>query len=217
MRELDWKDLDPRRTLILVVDLQNYFCHERSVLKRRRARNMECAFRVYQFLEEARRKGVETAFSQQIYDESKLTPQQKKYYAQLTSGRRKTFGAYKGRIKIPCMKGSFGAEYFSYMPPKDRLFVKNNFDIWQNKKLEKFLAERKIETLIITGVEIVCCILYAILGAEERGYKIFIPRDLVSGVDEGMKDQKNLLKIINEYYGSVVPSKEIVKIRSKYY
>ncbi|MBI4170784.1 MAG: isochorismatase family protein [Candidatus Aenigmarchaeota archaeon] len=161
MRKLSVKELHPKKTLILVIDLQNDFCHERSVLKRKRTRNRRCALSIYRFVEKAKRKGVEIAFSQQVYDESKLTAQQKKYYAQLTFGERKTFGAYKGQIKIPCVKGSFGAE--------------------------------------------------------ERGFNIVVPEDLVSGVDHDLEAQKNLLKIIGEFYGAVVSSAEIEKIWNKYY
>ncbi len=215
MKKLDFRDIDPKKTLVLVVDLQNDFCHENSVLKRKRSKNKACALRVYRFIEQAKKSGAKVAFTQQIFDESKLTKQQKKYYSEIVSGKIETFGAYKGKIKIPCVKGSFGAKYFNYSPPKDRLFIKNNFDIWQNKEFIGFLTKNKIETLIITGVEIVCCVLYAVLGAEERGFKTIIPMDLVSGVDEGLKDQNNLLNILGESYSPVVSSREILKIWDK--
>ena len=210
--KLNPDDIGPKKTVVLVVDLQNDFCHEKSVLKRKRTRNRKCAGRVYSFLEHARKAGVEVIFSQQIFDKSKLTWRQKKYYNKLVSGERETFGAYKGKIGIPCAKGTFGAEYFNYKLPKNRLFTKFNFDIRQNKEFSKFLDKNKIETIIITGVEISCCVLYAVLGAEERGFNIVVPKDLVSGVDEGLKDQKYLLKLINEMYGSVVSSKDIIKV-----
>jgi nicotinamidase-related amidase len=30
-----------------------------------------------------------------------------------------------------------------------------------------------------------CCVLFAALGADERGYRFIVPQDLVSGLDEG--------------------------------
>jgi nicotinamidase-related amidase len=39
--------------------------------------------------------------------------------------------------------------------------------------------------LVICGVELVCCVLYAILGADERGFDYLVPQDLVSGQDPG--------------------------------
>lgn len=38
---------------------------------------------------------------------------------------------------------------------------------------------------MIAGVELVCCVLYAVLGASERGYHYVVPEDLVSGQDTG--------------------------------
>lgn len=213
--ELNADDIDPKKTAVVVIDLQNDFCHERSVLKTKRDRNRKCAEEIYKFIKDAENNEVKIIFSQQIFDKANLTWRQKKYYANLISGKRKVFGAYKGKMEIPCKKGTFGARYFNYDPPKNSLFTKANFDIWQNKKLIKFLDKNKIETLIITGVEVACCVLYAVLGAEERGFNVVIPRDLVSGVDEGLKDQTSLLKIINEMYGPVVNSTDIIKIWKK--
>ncbi len=210
--KLNAKNLEPEKTAVLVIDLQNDFCHERSVLKGKRTRNKGCAGRVYEFIRFAEQAGAVVLFTQQIFDPPKFNWRQKKYYRKLASGEKESFGAYKGKIKVPCVKGSFGAEYFNYKPPKDRLFVKNNFDIWQNEKFVNFLDKNHIETLVVTGVEIACCILYTILGAEERGFNIVVPEDLVSGVDEGKKNQESLLKIINEMYAPVVNSKEILDI-----
>src|SRR3989344_7010319 len=139
---LQQQDVNPKKTAVLVIDLQNDFCHEKSVLKRKRTRNRRCAKNVYKFLKTAESKGIEVVFSQQIYDPSKLTWRQKKYYQKIITGKRRQFGAYTGKIKIPWVAGTFGAEYFNYNPPKSALFVKNNFDIWQNKKFAKFLDKK---------------------------------------------------------------------------
>lgn len=201
--KINFKDIDPKKTLVLVIDLQNDFCHEKSVLSKKLSRNRKCAVAVYKFIEEAKKRGVDVAFTQQIYDESKLTPRQKQYY--------------KKHGNICCKKESFGAEYYQYQPQKDRLFVKYNFDIWQNKKFIKFLDDKKIDTLIITGVELPCCVLYAVLGADERGFNVIIPKDLVSGVDGDERNHKDLLNIIGALYGPVVSSKDILKIWDRNY
>jgi ureidoacrylate peracid hydrolase len=197
------KDIDPKTTLVLVIDLQNDFCHEKSVLSRNRSRNRKCALAIYKFVKEVKKQGVKIAFTQQIYDKSKLTSRQKHYY--------KKYG------NICCKRGSFGAKYYQYTPPKDKLFTKYNFDIWQNNKFIKFLDKNKIDTLIITGVEILCCVLYAVLGADERGFNIVVPKDLVSGADGDAKKQKDLLNIMGTLYGPVVSSKDILRILNKHY
>ncbi len=44
------------------------------------------------------------------------------------------------------------------------------------------LEDWDIDGLIIGGVELICCVLYAALGAEERGFHYVVPQDIVSGM-----------------------------------
>ena len=55
----------------------------------------------------------------------------------------------------------------------------------QSPSFTGFLDGNDIDGLVICGVELVCCVLYAVLGAAERGYHYMVPRDLVSGQDPG--------------------------------
>jgi len=89
---------------------------------------MKTARKVHKFVTEAKKHGVDAVYFQQIYDMSKLTKQQKRYYS---------------KAKPACRVGTFGAKYFEIQPPKKKLFTKYNFDLWQNKKFEKYL-ERKV-------------------------------------------------------------------------
>ena len=197
MRRTSTKTIDPKKTAVLVIDFQNDFCHRRNVFEAKFSRNRKAAEKTFKFIEEAKKKGIGCIFTQQIYDESKLSKRQERYYA-------------KQKV-IPCKKGSFGAKYFKFNPPKDYLFTKYNFDIWQNKQFMKFLDKNNIDSLIITGVELTCCVLFAILGADERGFNIIIPRDLVSENDSWTEEYNSLLKILDRLYGPLTTSKEILK------
>lgn len=195
--KLNNKDINPEKTIIVIIDLQNDFCHPKSVYKTKRANNLRTARRIHKFVEKAKKHNLDIIYFQQIFDKSKLTEQQKKYYQ---------------KNKPPCKRGSFGAKYFEIKPPKDKLFTKYNFDIWQNKKFQNYLKKKRIETIIITGIEILCCVLFAILGADERGYNIIIPKDLVSSVDGWKKESKNVLDFVGKLYGPVVFSKNILNV-----
>ena len=65
------------------------------------------------------------------------------------------------------------------------MVIKDRFDSWQSEAFVKCLMDRDIDGLVICGVELVCCVLYAVLGAQERGYQYLVPPDLVSGQDFG--------------------------------
>jgi nicotinamidase-related amidase len=63
--------------------------------------------------------------------------------------------------------------------------TKHRFDCWQSREFTDVLEARDVDGLVIAGVELVCCVLYAVLGASERGYHYVVPEDLVSGQDPG--------------------------------
>ena len=63
--------------------------------------------------------------------------------------------------------------------------VKHRYDCWQSPSFTGFLDDSDIDGLVICGVELVCCVLYAVLGAAERGYHYIVPQDLVSGQNPG--------------------------------
>lgn len=196
-RKLNPEKLNPKNTLIVVIDLQNDFCHQKSIFNVERSKNRETAHRVYDFVAQAKQFGVDTVYTQQIFDESKLTPRLKHYYQ---------------NKKHACETGSFGAKYFEFEPPKDKLFTKYNFDIWQNKDFEKFLNKNKIDTLIITGVEIPVCVMFAVMGADERGFHVVMPKDLMSSVDSRYDESRKIINNLGGLYGPVVFSRQLLKI-----
>jgi len=84
-----------------------------------------------------------------------------------------------------CLKGTWGAELFVETVPGSSVIVKDRYDCWQSPELTNALERNQIDGLVICGVELVCCVLYAILGADERGFDYLVPQDLVSGQDPG--------------------------------
>lgn len=63
---------------------------------------------------------------------------------------------------------------------------------------------RGIQGFVITGVELRCCVLYAVLGAEERGFRYVVPQDLVSGQDhdEAVDVVRRYLRMVHHASGS---------------
>ena len=57
--------------------------------------------------------------------------------------------------------------------------------MWQSPEFLDYLAADPVDGFVIAGVELRCCVQFAALGADERGYRFVIPQDLVSGLDTG--------------------------------
>lgn len=154
-----------------MVDFQNDFCSPEVFAGRsvRNAHNAEAARRANEFALRAIAAGASVIYTQQVLDLDRLTPRQR---------RAEEHGGI-------CRKGTWGAELFLPPVPGSKVITKDRYDCWQSPEIAAALDCSQIEGLVICGVELVCCVLYAILGADERGYDYLVPQDLVSGQDLG--------------------------------
>lgn len=90
-----------------------------------------------------------------------------------------------GNVPTASARPGPGAELFLDPVPGSTVITKHRYDCWQSTEFTGLLDAHDIDGLVIAGVELVCCVLYAVLGASERGYHYVIPADLVSGQDPG--------------------------------
>jgi nicotinamidase-related amidase len=163
--------LTPDRVAVLLVDFQNDFCSP-DVCRDTPPTNTQNALtarHANRFADKAAALGAHIIYSQQILDFPKLTPRQRR--------RERPDGL--------CAVGSWGAELFIDPVPGAHVVTKYRFDIWQSQEFTALLEALDVEGLVIGGVELCCCVLYAVLGAEERGYDYLVAQDPVSGQDPG--------------------------------
>lgn len=183
------RELEPGRVAVLLVDFQNDFCrpsapgHDPA----QTGANAEAAHRANAFAGAAAELGARVIYSQQILDPARLTARQRRWEegSQL------------------CLAGSAGAELFLDPVPGSRIVRKYRFDIWQSQEFLAALADWDIDGLIIGGVELICCVLYAALGADERGYHYAVPQDIVSGM---RSSEQVANRAARQYLRSVHPS-----------
>lgn len=163
--------LDPRRVAVLMVDFQNDFCSPDVSVggPATNTANTAAAHRANAFAHQAAAAGAAVVYTQQLLDPDRLTPRQR--LAEPDGGL--------------CPIGSWGAQLFVEPVPGSEVVIKYRYDCWQSPDLAATLERRQIDGLVICGVELVCCVLYAVLGASERGYEYLVPQDLVSGQDFG--------------------------------
>jgi ureidoacrylate peracid hydrolase len=165
-------ELEPRQVAVVMVDFQNDFCSPEVFAAGQpvtNTHNAETARRASRFAAGAAALGAHVVYTRQVLDMNELSPRQRRW--EQPDGL--------------CAAGSWGAELFLPPVPGSRVVAKHRFDCWQSSPFTEFLDEREIDGLVIAGVELVCCVLYAVLGAAGRGYHYLVPRDLVSGQDPG--------------------------------
>ncbi|MGA8116780.1 MAG: isochorismatase family cysteine hydrolase [Actinocatenispora sp.] len=171
MGQNDVDGLPASRVAVLLVDFQNQFCHPAACGSGPvgNTNNARAAHRATEFAARAAAIGAPVVYSQQVYDPERSTPRQRHWDEQLGL----------------CRAGSWEAELFVEPVPAATVITKYRFDIWQSTEFLDFLDRHEVEGLVIAGVELRCCVLFAAMGADERGYRFVVPQDLVSGLDEG--------------------------------
>ncbi|MEV5964596.1 isochorismatase family cysteine hydrolase [Kribbella sp. NPDC051952] len=194
------------RVAVVLIDFQNDFCSpevsgDGPVTN---TNNAAAALRANAFAQEAASLGARVVYTQQVLDLERLTERQRRWE----------------RADGLCAAGSWGAELFIPPVAGSEVIVKDRFDSWQSAAFEEFLTAEDIDGLVICGVELVCCVLYAILGASERGYHYVVPPDLVSGQDFGDETDNRAVRDYLRFNrpDRLVPSAEILarwRVRSR--
>ena len=84
------------------------------------------------------------------------------------------------------------------LAPQAEIIDKPAYGPWLCTGLHYLLKERRVDTLIITGLETEICILATVSGAVDLGYRIILIRDAVcSSADE---THDNILKVYRQRY-----------------
>ena len=158
------------KVAVVLFDFQNDFCSpEAGHGTVTNTNNEATARRANTFAAAAAELGAHVIYTQQVLDWEAMPPRQQRWE----------------RPDGLCALGSWGAELYVDPVPGSTVIEKHRFDCWQSPAFTAELENRDVDGLIICGVELVCCVLYAVLGASERGYHYLVPTDLVSGQDFG--------------------------------
>jgi nicotinamidase-related amidase len=164
-------DLKPDQVAVLLVDFQNDFCSPELFRQDppTNTANAQTAERANAFALQAAARGAHVIYTRQVLDLDTLSPRQRRWE----------------QAEGLCAAGSWGADLFVDPVPRAHVVTKHRFDVWQCEEFLGLVDHLGIDGFVIGGVELCCCVLYAILGAEERGYHYAIAQDLVSGQDPG--------------------------------
>ena len=89
-----------------------------------------------------------------------------------------------------CVKGTRGAQIVDELSPKESDFIvkKTTYDGFFRTSLDDLLKSLGVDCLIITGCVINICILYTASSAVLRGYKVEIPLNCVSALDDKSRE-----------------------------
>lgn len=184
--------IDPRKTALLVIDMQNDFIEDSAVLEVKGIRENLESFK--SFIDTCRSKGMSV-----VYTKHEYSPEENPIEAEL----------FPEMNDIGLRRGSDGFEINKIIAPHngDMVIEKKRYDAFYGSSLEEMLRARGITDVIISGtMGNVCCDSTA-RGAMYRDFHVWFLSDLTFTSDPMVHEYT--LKTMATHFGQVVDSENI--------
>jgi|Deesub1362A_J573_1020465.scaffolds.fasta_scaffold00454_1 ureidoacrylate peracid hydrolase len=194
MKQHNELKIDPKKTAILVIDMQNEFVHEKGKLRCYNAgATIEPTKRL---LEAAREVKAHIIYTQVAYRSDYLDAPKHELSREL--------GATK--------KGSWGVEIVDELRPKegDIIIEKQRYSAFYGTILEMILRSLDVDTLILTGCATNVCVESTARDAHARNFDVIVLSDCTAAFDS-KEDQEASLRIIRRVFGKVLTSQEVIE------
>ncbi len=201
--------VNPKNTVVLVVDIQNDYCSERGALGKI-GLNMHPVQaiipQIETFLNIARKYKLPVIWIRAIEDPRYL----KKNMAFKIQSAPDPIN-----IATP---GTWGFEYYKIHPLRgEPQVIKKGYDAFSSSKLRMLLRLRRIKNVIILGVYTAVCVDTTVRSAHRIGYHVVVPKDLVSMPKERLNLHEAALINMDIIFAHLMTSKEISAIwKNKY-
>ncbi len=187
-------EINPQKTALLVIDMQNDFTEEGAILE---IKNIRKGFpKLKKFIDDCRDTGITI-----IYTRHTFRPERNPIEALL-------FPKLAGN---GLRKNTHGWEINDYLKPrvKDVIIDKTRYDAFYKTDLDKILKEQGITNVIITGTMTEVCCDGTAGSAMFRDYFVFMPSDLNFTSDKNKN--KYALKTVSHNFGWVLSAKNLWK------
>ena len=199
--------VDPKHAAIIVVDVQNDFCHEDSPLARfgmDMSAAQAAAKRTAELIEAARAAGTLVVFIQYVEAPYTRSEMQRELKARM-------HGVDDADDFYICRVGSWGAEFYRVSPRDgDPVVVKTRYSAFIDTNLDRILRSSGIKTLIMTGVATNVCVESTARDAYMRDYHVVFLADCSATYDEEL--HRATLENIRRSFGIVTTSDEVAGI-----
>jgi len=162
-------ELDPAQTAVVVVDMENGFCHPDGSLY---APDSEAAIEpVRELVERAREAGASVVFTRDVHPPGQF--EDAHYYDE--------FDRWGEHV----LEGSWEAELVDeLMPADDDLVVeKHTYDAFHETQLDGWLGAHGIKDLVICGTLANVCVLHTASSAGLRDYRPILAEDAIGFIE----------------------------------
>jgi ureidoacrylate peracid hydrolase len=193
--------VDPAQAALIVVDVQNDFCHPEGAAGRRGKDLGMVAGMVEhlgRLLAEARRVGLPVVF------------------IRAQNGPWTDSPAWLGRANGPndprassCLEGEFGSDFYAVAPADgERVVVKHRYSALIGTDLDLILRARGVRTLLMTGISTNVCVESTTRDAYQMDYEIVLVADCCAAYSPD--DHAATLRNVAAHFGEVVRVDDVV-------
>ncbi|MCP4808456.1 MAG: cysteine hydrolase [Proteobacteria bacterium] len=194
--------IDPKVTALLVIDMQNGFCHEDShmagVWGTHRQRGIIPD--VAKLVDIAHRHDMPVFWSRQVYTKKDVT-----------RGRRRIHGHLTRQKFIPCLEGTWEEHLMDDMQAcvgeDDHVMIKHRASFFQETRLSAMLRYHGIEMLLISGVNTEFCVETTVRDGYMQDFDVVVVEECVSNSRPNF--HRDTLDKIQAYFGEVVHLNEV--------
>lgn len=192
--------IDPERAMLLVVDMQNDFCHlDGAAGKRGRGMDFVQGMipHLLHLIEKARDRHCPIGFVRTVsnsWTESDVWTE------------------FKNPELLACAEGTWGAEFYAgFEPlPGDLVITKHRYSAFIGTDLDLILRSRGIKNLIVTGVGTGMCVFHTLTVGFMLDYYITLVEDCAA-TTYGPQAHQEAVALVNKHYGIVASSSEIIQ------
>lgn len=165
--------VDPAHTALLIIDMQNDFCHPEGVMAQRGAdisANQSIIPSIASVLNDARAAGAMVLHVQANY-------------GPLAGSPAWLFGDTEASVALDiCLPRTWGAEQVTELAPRpeELTVIKNRYSAFVDTRLETILRSNGIRTVVVCGTATMACVESTVRDAMMRDYRVVVPRDAVA-------------------------------------
>jgi nicotinamidase-related amidase len=185
--------LDPSDTAVIVVDMQNGFCHPEGSLyaPKSEAAIDPCA----ELVADAREADTPVVFTRDVHPPEQF--EDTHYYDE--------FDRWGEHV----LEGSWDAELVEELEPRESelVVVKHTYDAFYRTELEGYLESHGIRDLVICGTLANVCVLHTAGSAGLRDYRPILLEDAVGAIEDDHREYA--LEHADWLFGEVHPRPEI--------
>ena len=193
--------VDSKHGMLIVVDMQNDFCHrEGAACKRGRDMGFvqKMIPRLVNLVNKAREHRFPVCFVR-------------------TSGNPWTnspvWTEFKDTDLLACAEGSWGAQFHAGLEPRpdEMVVTKHRYSAFIGTDLDMLLGARGVKSLLVTGVGTGMCVFHTLTVGFMLDYYITLVEDCAA-TTYGPDAHNEAVALVKKHYGRVASSKEIIDL-----